>query len=87
MRDEVADQEALSFIEAFAKGLTEGMLIDQAVAVARQQLLTLYKFNQPAWTLPILYLHPYYDGELLKSFDEGITELPETSIPGIASPP
>jgi CHAT domain/FHA domain len=76
MRDSIADQEALSFIQAFTKAICQRMPIDQAVAVARQQLLTLYKFNQPAWTLPILYMHPEFEGELLKSLDEGITELP-----------
>jgi hypothetical protein len=85
MRDQIADHESYSFIHAFTQALRSRKPIDEAVADARQQLLTLYKFNQPAWTLPILYLHPHYDGELLKSVDEGITELPETSIPGIAN--
>ncbi|MGB3693598.1 MAG: CHAT domain-containing protein [Spirulinaceae cyanobacterium] len=76
MRDPIADDEALSFIQALAESLCERMAIDQAVAVARQQLLTLYKFNQPAWTLPILYMHPEFDGKLIKAVDEGITELP-----------
>ena len=76
MRDPIADDEALSFIQALTEALCERIPIDQAVAVARQQLLTLYKFNQPAWTLPILYMHPEFDGKLIKSVDEGITELP-----------
>ncbi|MBP5971335.1 CHAT domain-containing protein [Brasilonema sp. CT11] len=85
MRDEIASEESQTFIQAFAAGLRKRLPIDEAVAEARQQLLIVYRFNQPAWTLPILYLHPDYDGELIKNFDEGITELPETSIPGIAS--
>ncbi|GAB1539357.1 hypothetical protein NUACC21_20230 [Scytonema sp. NUACC21] len=85
MRDEIADRESHTFIQAFAQALRSRKPIDEAVAEARQQLLTIYKFNQPAWTLPVLYLHPDYNGELIRSFDEGITELPETSIPGIAS--
>ncbi len=79
MRDEIADQEALSFIQVFAQSLTEGMLIDQAVAVARQQLLTLYRFNQPAWTLPVLYMHPEFNGQLIQVFDELVTQLPTNS--------
>jgi hypothetical protein len=51
------------------------------VAVARQYLLTLYKFNQPAWTLPVLYMHPEFDGELITPLEEGITELPITDLP------
>jgi hypothetical protein len=82
MRDSIADREALSFIQAFTKALTQRLPIDQAVRVARQQLLSLYKFNQPAWTLPILYMHPQFDGELLQPIEEGITQLP-TTIPSI----
>jgi hypothetical protein len=85
MRDEIADHESHTFIQAFAQALRARKPIDEAVAQARQQLLALYRFNQPAWTLPVLYLHPDYDGELIKNFDEGITELPETAIPGLTS--
>ncbi len=80
MRDSITDEEALSFIKAFTKALTQRMPVDQAARVARQQLLTIYKFNQPAWTLPILYMHPEFDGKLIKRIDEGITELPVTQI-------
>jgi hypothetical protein len=76
MRDTIADREALSFIGAFTQALAERMSIDKAVAFARQQLLILYKFNQPAWTLPILYMHPEFDGELIQSLDRAITEIP-----------
>jgi hypothetical protein len=76
MRDSIADEEALSFIQSFAQALRERMSIDRAVAVARQELLTRYKFNQPAWTLPVLYMHPDFDGELIRPIGEGITELP-----------
>ncbi|MBE9220422.1 CHAT domain-containing protein [Dolichospermum flos-aquae] len=80
MRDEITDAESHSFIKAFAEALRRGKSIDEAVAAARQELLTLYKFNQPAWTLPVLYLHPDFDGELIKSVDEGITEIPDSRI-------
>ncbi|MBE9149715.1 CHAT domain-containing protein [Coleofasciculus sp. LEGE 07092] len=88
MRDLIADQEALSFIQALAQALAARMPIDQAVAVARQQLLTLYKFNQPAWTLPVLYMHPEFQGQLIPPIEEGITELPSlpTNWNGIRPP-
>ncbi|WP_414551791.1 CHAT domain-containing protein [Anabaena sp. CCY 0017] len=86
MRDQIADHESHSFIQAFTEALRSRKSIDEAVAEARQELLTLYKFNQLAWTLPVLYLHPDFDGELIKSFDEGITELPDSIIPNINSP-
>ena len=76
MRDSITDEEALKFIQVFAKALAERQPIDQAVAIARQHLLTLYKFNQQAWTLPVLYMHPEFDGELLKPIEENLTQLP-----------
>jgi hypothetical protein len=79
MRDAIADREALSFIETFTQALAERASIDRAMAIARQQLLTLYKFNQPAWTLPVLYMHPEFNGELMRPFSEGVTEIPENS--------
>jgi hypothetical protein len=85
MRDEIADQESHTFIQAFATALRARKPIDEAVAQARQELLTIYKFNQPAWTLPVLYLHPDFNGELIKSLDEGITELPDNPS-GTTSP-
>src|SRR4028119_888593 len=86
MRDSIADREALSFIQTLAQALAARMPIDQAVAVARQQLLTLYKFNQPAWTLPVLYMHPEFEGELIKPIEEGITELPSMQPSWVGAP-
>ncbi len=71
MRDSIADEEALSFIQVFAQALAERKPVDEAVAIARQHLLTLYHFNQPAWTLPVLYMHPDYNGVLLQTQDTG----------------
>ncbi|HLO89029.1 MAG TPA: CHAT domain-containing protein [Nostocaceae cyanobacterium] len=86
MRDKIADEESHCFIAAFTEALRSQKPIDQAVALARQELLTIYKFNQPAWTLPVLYLHPDFDGVLIKSLEEGITELPDVSHHGSATP-
>ncbi|MEM7795456.1 MAG: CHAT domain-containing protein [Cyanobacteria bacterium P01_C01_bin.118] len=79
MRDSIADEEAISFIQVFAQALAERKSVDEAVAIARQHLLTLYKFNQPAWTLPVLYMHPDFDGELLTPMPTDITRLPGDS--------
>ncbi len=76
MRDAIADQEALAFIQALAQALGERLPIDQAVAVARQQLLTLFRFNHQAWTLPVLYMHPEFDGELVQPLASHLTQIP-----------
>ena len=77
MRDSIADEEAIKFIQMFAQALAERQPIDEAVAIARQHLLTIYHFNQPAWTLPVLYMHPDYDGTLL--LKEETTQINEHS--------
>jgi hypothetical protein len=79
MRDTIADRESLSFIQTFTQALAHRLSIDEAVAIARQQLLTVFKYNQPAWTLPILYMHPEFNGELIRPLTEAITEIP--SVP------
>ena len=84
MRDPIADEEAISFIEVFAQSLAQRMPIDQAVAVARQHLLTIYKFNHQTWTLPVLYMHPEFDGELLKPIQTSETQIPSESPTHIA---
>ncbi|MBW4463505.1 MAG: CHAT domain-containing protein [Nodosilinea sp. WJT8-NPBG4] len=76
MRDSIADEEALSFIQVLARGLAERQPIAQAVALARQHLLTAYRFNHPAWTLPVLYQHPQFEGHLLREAALAVTQLP-----------
>lgn len=80
MRDSITDEEALSFIKKFTQQLARRVPIDEAVSVARQDLLLLYRFNQPAWTLPVLYMHPEFDGELIRPYTEGVTEIPDQSV-------
>ncbi|MEM9004128.1 MAG: CHAT domain-containing protein [Cyanobacteria bacterium P01_F01_bin.86] len=81
MRDSIADKEALSFIQAFSQALADRNSVSRAVAIARQHLLTVYRFNQPAWTLPVLYMHPDFDGQLLEAPDADITRLPGEGTP------
>ncbi|MEM6838176.1 MAG: CHAT domain-containing protein [Cyanobacteria bacterium P01_C01_bin.120] len=84
MRDAIADDEALSFIQVFAQALAERHPVDRAMAIARQHLLTLYKFNQPAWTLPVLYRHPDFDSQVLSDQNVDITRLPGDACPNSA---
>lgn len=79
MRDAIADNEAMTFITSLSQALCDHKPIDEAVAIARQTLLAQFKFNAPAWTLPILYMHPEFDGQILSPL-LAITELP-TRLP------
>ncbi|PZO36726.1 MAG: hypothetical protein DCF17_16925 [Shackletoniella antarctica] len=76
MRDSIGDEEALSFIQVLARGLAERQPVAQAVAQARQHLLTTYRFNHPAWSLPVLYQHPDFAGHLLREASLAVTQLP-----------
>ncbi len=76
MRDTISDPEAHAFIQQVVQALVERSPIDEAVAIARQHLLFLFKFNHVTWTLPVLYMHPEFNGELVKPLTEGITEIP-----------
>jgi CHAT domain/FHA domain len=83
MRDVITIEESKSFIKILATALRKREPVDQAVMEARRRLLTENGFNNAAWTLPILYLHPQFNGEILQNFDDGNTILPtlDTSIP------
>ena len=85
MRDSIADEEAISFIQVFAQTLAERKAVDEAVAIARQQLLTLYHFNQPAWTLPVLYMHPDFNGELLLTEETQTTQINQSTTTSFVS--
>lgn len=76
MRDSIADEEALAFVRVFAQGLAERLSIDRSVMLARQSLLSVFKFNQQAWTLPVLYMHPEFDGVLVEPLRAGLTQIP-----------
>ena len=76
MRDSIADEEALAFVQVFAQGLAERLSIDRSVMLARQSLLSVFKFNQQAWTLPVLYMHPEFDGVLVEPLNAGLTQIP-----------
>ncbi len=79
MRDPISDDEAMAFITSLSQALCKHKSVDEAVAIARQSLLTQFKFNSPAWTLPILYMHPEFNGRILSKLSS-ITELP-TRLP------
>ncbi|WP_017301442.1 CHAT domain-containing protein [Nodosilinea nodulosa] len=80
MRDSITDHEALSFIQVLARGLAERQPVAQAVALARQHLMTAYRFNHPAWTLPVLYQHPQFEGHLLREVALAVTQLPGQDV-------
>lgn len=62
----IPDQVALTFSRLVYRNINLGFPIDVSLSRARQGLLSAYGSNQLYWALPVLYLHPKFDGILIK---------------------
>ncbi len=62
----IPDQVALTFSRLVYRNINLGYPIDVSLSRARQGLLSAYGSNQLYWALPVLYLHPDFDGILIK---------------------
>ncbi len=64
MAERIPDDVALNLSRLFYRNLKQLYPIDLSLSRARQGLLSSYGSNQLYWALPILYLHPEFDGYL-----------------------
>ncbi len=64
MAERIPDDVALNLSRLFYRNLKQLYPIDLSLSRARQGLLSSYGSNQMYWALPILYLHPEFDGYL-----------------------
>lgn len=64
MAERIPDEVALTLSRLFYRNLKQRYPIDLSLSRARQGLLSAYGSNQLYWALPILYLHPNFDGYL-----------------------
>ncbi|MGA7934577.1 MAG: CHAT domain-containing protein [Kovacikia sp.] len=64
MAERIPDDVALNLSRLFYRNLKQLYPIDLSLSRARQGLLSSYGSNQLYWALPILYLHPEFDGHL-----------------------
>ncbi|WP_088893434.1 CHAT domain-containing protein [Leptolyngbya ohadii] len=65
MAEEIPDEVALNLTRLFYRNLKQGYPIDLSLSRARQGLISSYGSDQLYWALPILYLHPEFDGYLI----------------------
>ena len=72
MAERIPDDVALNLSRLFYRNLKQVYPVDLSLNRARQGLVSSYSSNQLYWALPILYLHPEFDGNL-QSLD-GLTE-------------
>ncbi len=66
MAERIPDDVALSLSRLFYRNLKQGYPIDLSLNRSRQGLISSYGSQQLYWALPILYLHPEFDGYLHK---------------------
>ncbi|MBF2050009.1 MAG: CHAT domain-containing protein [Elainella sp. C42_A2020_010] len=65
MAEQIPDNVALNLTGLFYRSLKLGIPIDSSLNRARQGLISAYGSHQFYWALPVLYLHPEFDGYLM----------------------
>lgn len=97
MSERIPDNVAVTMTRLFYRNLNQGYPIDLSLSRARQGLISTYGSHQLYWALPVLYLHPEFDGSLWKeSMPQGnlqqLWDLPQEEVgfpqtAGVASSP
>ena len=64
MAERIPDEVALTLSRLFYRNLSQGHPVDVSLNRARQGLISAYGSNQLYWALPILSMHPEFDGYL-----------------------
>lgn len=65
MAERIPDEVALTLTRLLYRNLICSYPIDLSLSRARQGLISSYGSNQLYWALPVLYLHPDFDGVLV----------------------
>ena len=65
MAERIPDDVALNLTRLFYRNLKQGYPLDLSLSRARQGLISSYGSHQFYWALPVLYLHPEWDGYLV----------------------
>ncbi|MGF1458629.1 MAG: CHAT domain-containing protein [Leptolyngbyaceae cyanobacterium] len=75
MAERIPDDVAIAFTQLFYHNLRQGFPIDVSLSRTRQGLISGFGSDQSYWALPILYLHPDFDGYLTKRDREADNQL------------
>ncbi|MEL6604387.1 MAG: CHAT domain-containing protein [Cyanobacteria bacterium J06614_10] len=67
MTERIPDHVAITFTELLYRNLKKGQSIDLSLNRTRQGLISAYGSNQFYWALPTLYMHPLFDGYLVRT--------------------
>ncbi len=67
MTERIPDHVAITFTQLLYRNLKKGLAIDLSLNRTRQGLISAYGSHQFYWVLPTLYMHPLFDGYLVKT--------------------
>ncbi|MGB3788244.1 MAG: CHAT domain-containing protein [Phormidesmis sp.] len=67
MTERIPDHVAITFTQLLYRNLKKGLAIDLSLNRTRQGLISAYGSHQFYWVLPTLYMHPLFDGYLIKT--------------------
>lgn len=81
MAERIPDEVALTLTRLFYRNINQGYPVDLSLSRARAGLISAYGSHQLYWALPILYLHPKFDGYLMGNGESEPEETVETSAP------
>ncbi len=66
MSENIPDEVAVTLMQLFYRNLRPDYAVDLSLSRVRQGLVSAYGSSRFYWALPILYLHPEFDGYLFK---------------------
>lgn len=84
MAERIPDEVALTLTRLFYRNINQGYPVDLSLSRARAGLISAYGSHQLYWALPILYLHPKFDGYLMGNAETQEGESLEVASPLIA---
>ncbi|MGD1863423.1 MAG: CHAT domain-containing protein [Phormidesmis sp.] len=70
MAERIPDHVAITFTQLLYRNLKKGQSIDLSLNRTRQGLISAYGSHQFYWALPTLYMHPLFDGYLVRTSDD-----------------
>ncbi len=83
MAERIPDHVAITFTQLLYRNLKKGQSIDLSLNRTRQGLISAYGSHQFYWALPTLYMHPLFDGYLVRTSDD----LENSSLLDLANDP
>lgn len=81
MAERIPDRVSLTLTRLFYRNLIQVYPVDLSLSRARQGLISAYGSHQLYWALPVLYLHPEFDGHLLKNITNNQEKLHQDILP------